>query len=86
VSPVLKRLQSAGLIERHRDTADERTLRLTLTPRGRELKQQASRIPYAMMEQLGMSIEELESLRERLVHLIDRAEAAGVHPDAAVSV
>lgn len=85
VSPVLKRLQSAGLIERHRDTADERTLRLTLTPRGRELKQQASSIPYVMMERLGMSIEELESLRERLVHVIDRAEAAGVLPHAAVS-
>jgi len=86
VSPVLKRLQSAGLIERHRDTADERTLRLTLTPRGRELKQQASQIPYAMMERLGMSIEELESLRERLIHLINRAESAGVQPDDVVSV
>ena len=56
VSPVLKRLESAGLIERQRDVSDERSVRLTLTDRGRALKDEAGRIPMAIVNRLGMSI------------------------------
>jgi len=75
VSPVLKRLQAAGLIERHRDAADERTLRLTLTERGRALKQEASHIPAAMVERLSMSMDELQELRGNLMRVISGAQA-----------
>jgi DNA-binding MarR family transcriptional regulator len=73
VSPVLKRLQAAGLIERQRDAADERTVRLTLTRRGHELREQARHIPEAMVERLGMSIDELLTLRASLRRVIDHA-------------
>jgi len=75
VSPLLKRLQAAGLVERHRDTADERSLRLTLTPRGRALREQASEIPSRITERLGMGMDELDDLRVTLTHLISRAQA-----------
>lgn len=80
VSPVLKRLQSAGLIERHRDSADERSVRLTLTPRGRALRQQAMHVPASIVERLGMSIDELESLHATLMHLISCAQGADDKP------
>ncbi len=76
VSPVLKRLQSAGLIERHRDSADERSVRLTLTPRGRALRQEAMHVPASIVERLGMSVDELESLHASLMHLINCAQGA----------
>lgn len=76
VSPVLKRLQSAGLIERHRDAADERSVRLTLTPKGRALRAEAVRIPLQIVDRLGMSVADLEALRSTLTHLIGHAQEA----------
>jgi DNA-binding MarR family transcriptional regulator len=78
VSPVVKRLHAAGLVERHRDSQDERAVRLTLTSRGRALKERASTIPLAMAERLGMSVPELESIRTTLAHLISRAHGSSV--------
>jgi DNA-binding MarR family transcriptional regulator len=75
LSPLLKRLQKAGLIERHRDPADERSLRITLTPRGHELREVAVDVPPAVMERLGMSIDELVSLRDTLMDVIDHASS-----------
>lgn len=76
VSPVLKRLQSAGFIERHRDAADERSVRVTLTPKGRALRDEAVKIPLQIVDRLGMSIADLETLRSTLTHLIGQAQGA----------
>ena len=84
VSPVLKRLQAAGLIERQRHAADERSVRLSLTAQGRALKEQARDVPAAMVDRLGMSVGELQSLRGRLRVVIEHAKAPG-DPDAATS-
>jgi DNA-binding MarR family transcriptional regulator len=75
LSPLLKRLQTAGLIERHRDPSDERSLRITLTQRGHELREDAVAVPPAIMERLGMGIDELVSLRDVLMGVIDHANA-----------
>ena len=45
MSPLLKRLESAKLIERHRLPSDERTVEVLLTKTGRELEQKAVSIP-----------------------------------------
>jgi MarR family transcriptional regulator, organic hydroperoxide resistance regulator len=73
LSPLLKRLQAAGLIERQRDAADERSVQVTLTARGRELRSRAIDIPAAVIDRLGMTIQELEELQQALLHVIERA-------------
>lgn len=45
MSPLLKRLESAGLVRRHRLPSDERTVEVILTEKGRQLEQQAATIP-----------------------------------------
>ena len=45
LSPLLKRLESAGLLKRERDPRDERALAVTLTDKGRALRAQAEQIP-----------------------------------------
>jgi len=75
LSPILKRLQSAGLVERHRDPADERSLRVSLTDRGRSLRIQATKVPAAIIERLGMTVEELETLQDVLTDVIQHAKA-----------
>lgn len=70
LSPLLKRLESAGYVERSRDERDERMLRVGLTASGRALRDEALTIPPRVIERLGMSIEELGSLREVLHRVI----------------
>lgn len=73
LSPLLKRLESAGLITRERDARDERQLVLGLTPTGAALRQQAERIPGQIVARLGMPVTELESLRDSLTDIIAAA-------------
>ncbi|MFF0542023.1 MarR family winged helix-turn-helix transcriptional regulator [Nocardia thailandica] len=66
LSPLLKRLESAGLITRRRDPHDERTLLVDLTAAGRDLRARAERIPPAVVSALGVSPADLEELRDVL--------------------
>ncbi len=70
LSPLLKRLEAAGLVERTRSTTDERLLAITLTDEGLRLREQALAIPGAVMERLGMGLSELTDLRDALTRVI----------------
>jgi MarR family transcriptional regulator, organic hydroperoxide resistance regulator len=89
LSPLLKRLESAGLVRRERDPRDQRNLALTLTPAGRRLRAEAERIPAGIVERLGMPVEELISLHEALGKVITASQhslAATSRPDAETTV
>ncbi len=75
LSPVLKRLQNAGLVERQRDPSDERSVQISLTERGRDLRARAVGVPTAIIARLGMTIAELESLQDILNDVIARVKA-----------
>ena len=77
LSPMLKRLEAQGLINRTRSAADERTTHIELTPRGRSLRRQALKVPPAVVERLGVDLGELEHLREVLTKINAAAVAAG---------
>lgn len=73
MSPLLKRLESTGLIARRRQTADERHLAVTLTDAGRALRAEAEKIPVSIIQQLEWSIDDLDDIRERLTALTESA-------------
>ncbi|WP_308259496.1 MarR family transcriptional regulator [Pseudonocardia sp. H11422] len=75
LSPLLKRLESAGLVQRRRSTTDERTLAVTLTDAGRALRAEAEKVPPAIVERLGMELGELEDLHAALTNLIAAARS-----------
>jgi MarR family transcriptional regulator, organic hydroperoxide resistance regulator len=70
LSPLLKRLETIGYVDRQRDPSDERSLAVTLTGSGRALRSEAEKIPPAIVARLGMPIEELESLHAALTRVI----------------
>ncbi|MGW6195596.1 MarR family winged helix-turn-helix transcriptional regulator [Kribbella sp. NPDC055110] len=74
LSPLLKRLESSGLLRRDRDARDERSLAVALTEKGRELRKQALKVPPAIVTRLGMDIDELMQLHERLTRVIAAAK------------
>ena len=77
LSPMLKRLQAQGLITRSRSAVDERTTHIELSPNGQKLRQQALKVPPAVVERLGVELAELEDLHAVLTRINVAALAAG---------
>jgi DNA-binding MarR family transcriptional regulator len=73
LSPLLKRLESSGYVTRRRDPHDERSLAVTLTEAGQSLRTEALKIPPAIIDRLGMTLPELETLHKHLTHVIAAA-------------
>jgi MarR family transcriptional regulator, organic hydroperoxide resistance regulator len=80
LSPMLKRLEAAGLVTRTRDPDDERQLRISLTEKGLALREQALNVPPAVVAKLGMSLGDLMELHKGLTELNEAARRAGVKP------
>ncbi|MEV0604821.1 MarR family winged helix-turn-helix transcriptional regulator [Polymorphospora rubra] len=74
LSPLLKRLEAIGYVRRERDARDERSLSVTLTAAGRDLRAQAEGIPPAVVERLGLPLAELQNLHEALTRVIAAAQ------------
>lgn len=83
LSPLLKRLEAAGYINRARDKADERQVLVTLTDKGRAMQRDAVAIRMAIGKATGCSIEALQSLTVELQALAGRLEGADRREDAA---
>ncbi|QFZ23809.1 MarR family winged helix-turn-helix transcriptional regulator [Saccharothrix syringae] len=73
LSPLLKRLEASGYVTRSRAASDERQLAVALTDEGRALRERALAIPPAIVERLGMSLEELQGLHAVLTRVIAAA-------------
>lgn len=54
LTPILKKLEELGLVDRRRDPADERQVRVTVTPAGRALQQQVADNASALIEATGL--------------------------------
>jgi MarR family transcriptional regulator, organic hydroperoxide resistance regulator len=76
LTPLLKRLEAAGLVRRARDRADERVVRIHLSPAGRGLKQRARGVPRAVACSAGLSVAQLARLRTELRHLTHTLRSA----------
>ena len=81
LTPLLKRLEAAGLVARARSAADERRVHIHLTEAGRALRRQARNVPQRLAEQSGCGADELLELVHRLqslrAHLVDPLPARG---------
>jgi DNA-binding MarR family transcriptional regulator len=71
LTPLLKRLEAAGLVRRLRSQSDERVVDIHLTAAGKRLKQSAARVPEALMCRVGLASHELVRVRRELVRLFD---------------
>jgi DNA-binding MarR family transcriptional regulator len=69
LTPLLKRLEQAGLLGRRRRRSDEREVEITLTDAGRTLHERAADVPRCMAEKLCMSVDAFKRLRDELKNL-----------------
>src|SRR5947208_16509547 len=76
LTPLLKRLEAAGLIKRTRSTEDERQVMIALTPKGQALREEARAVPQAILSNSACSVGELVTMKNELVALRDKLNAA----------
>ncbi|MCQ8191675.1 MarR family winged helix-turn-helix transcriptional regulator [Streptomyces rugosispiralis] len=76
LSPLLKRMQSAGLVQRERSAHDERSVTVRLTVEGEALKGRAQGVPLAAIEASGLGLEEAVDLQARVRRLTAALDAA----------
>jgi len=69
LTPLLKRLQAAGLVQRTRGTRDERQVIVTLTDEGRALRAKAGQVPVDVFCATGCEIDEVVGLKSQLEKL-----------------
>lgn len=72
LTPLLKRLEQAGLLTRLRDAADERRVRVALSASGRALRRRAQSVPQAIAQASGCTLGELSGLTAQLQGLRQR--------------
>jgi MarR family transcriptional regulator, organic hydroperoxide resistance regulator len=81
LTPLLKRLEQQGIVQRRRDADDERVVRIALTTAGRALRREAERVPLGIACRAGFdpadpaARDDLATLRDRLLALADTLEA-----------
>ena len=75
LTPMLKRMEQAGLVRRSRDKKDERLVRTELTAAGRELQAQAVHIPCAIAAATGLPMERLVQIKDELEGIRQALEA-----------
>jgi DNA-binding MarR family transcriptional regulator len=80
LSPLLKRLETAGLVTRTRREGDERSVLVSLTAAGRALEARAADAQVRVGEATGLSRAELVELREVLHRLAGRLRISGATP------
>jgi DNA-binding MarR family transcriptional regulator len=70
LTPLLKRMEETGLINRIRSQEDERSITITLTLKGQELKMKAPKIHDHLTHNIGITMEEAEQLHNLLYKMI----------------
>ena len=71
LTPMLKRLESSGLIKRVRNTDDERVVEIRLTEAGALLQHEIAQVQQGVACKTGLGVEEFKQLTEALHHLVD---------------
>jgi DNA-binding MarR family transcriptional regulator len=70
LTPLIKRLEAAGLVQRRRLPEDERTVEVALTERGAALREKAEAVPPAIGAAMGLATEEFDEVKRLLRQLV----------------
>lgn len=74
LTPLLKKLEAKKMILRKRSKEDERSVIISLTHKGKKLKDKASEIPLRLLESIDMSKEELIQMRTSMWKMLGKFE------------
>jgi DNA-binding MarR family transcriptional regulator len=75
ITPLVKRLEQAGFVSRHRNSADERQVHVRLTQKGRDVRVKTHCLRDAMLAKSGMSEDEIIRLNQEVQRLLNALTA-----------
>ncbi|MFJ9627488.1 MarR family winged helix-turn-helix transcriptional regulator [Streptomyces sp. NPDC091280] len=78
LSPLLKRLETAGLVRRERSARDERSVEVRLTDEGLALRERALDVPRRILGATGFGVDEIRALRSQLDELTGALDSAAL--------
>lgn len=78
LTPLVRRLEALGHVERRRNADDDRVVELSPTASGWAMRERAIAVPTAVLDRLGLSVADLERIRDDLTALIAAVDARGV--------
>jgi DNA-binding MarR family transcriptional regulator len=76
LSPLLRRLEQAGLVTRSRQADDERVVHVSLTRAGTDLRSRAATVPEAICASTGLALDELGALRDQVARVGESVRAS----------
>ncbi|WP_019831514.1 MarR family winged helix-turn-helix transcriptional regulator [Sphingomonas sp. PR090111-T3T-6A] len=76
LTPLLKRLEAAGMVQRTRNPEDERQVLIQLTGQGRALREQSVCLAQTMLETSGLSMQQIGALNDQVRALRDSVATA----------
>lgn len=82
LTPLLKRMETAGWLVRQRSSADERRVHVWLSATGRQLQTRAAFIPECVLTKSGLPLTELVSLNRKVQQLRDAMQAPAAETTA----
>ena len=77
LTPLLKRLEASGRVERRRDTHDERRVVVSPTPEGERLRGDVAGVPLEVARSIGLGLDEFTQLHHLLSAVIENLDAVG---------
>jgi DNA-binding MarR family transcriptional regulator len=80
LTPLLKRMEQAGLVERRRSEDDERVTIINLTSAGRAMQARAEHIPACVLQATGLTGQAAETLRDEIMQMRNRIDASVTKP------
>ena len=75
VTPLLKKLQAKGYIDKTKDSSDERNIVITLTEKGDDLKDKALCVPEGIAQEFSLTPEEAAALYKTLYKILDQSRS-----------
>ena len=72
LTPLLKRLELQGLLQRKRSASDEREVHLALTPAGCALREQVLPLKSQLLCERGIDLDQVAALRSQVAVLLDQ--------------
>lgn len=81
ITPLVKRLEAAGLVERRRDAADERQVRVMLSPRGSAMREESRCLAEGIGARTGLGLAQIQALTAQIQALRRALVATGDAPD-----
>lgn len=76
ITPLVKRLELAGFLTRLRNPSDERQVQVSLTDKGRDMREESACLGEALLKKAGMSLQELGDLNRQVQRLRDALSGA----------